>query len=178
MKSKKKMLLYPIILPPRSVLYWPLYTNLVYILLEFFPVFTNHTHIHIYTYIVLIGNQNLIFIIFCLFRAISVACGSSQAEGWIGAIAAGLHHSSWQCWILNPLSKARDRTCILVDMSQVCYRWATCELQENRILCYMCFYFVLTLYQSYLSRSVHKRSTSLKWLWNTWESSENYMMST
>ena len=23
------------------------------------------------------------------------------------------HHSSQQCWVLNPLSKARDRTCIL-----------------------------------------------------------------
>ena len=26
-----------------------------------------------------------------------------------------LHHSSWQCWILNPLSQARDQTCILMD---------------------------------------------------------------
>ena len=26
-----------------------------------------------------------------------------------------LHHSSGQCRILNPLSKARDGTCILVD---------------------------------------------------------------
>ena len=25
-----------------------------------------------------------------------------------------LHHSSWQHWILNPLSKARDRTCNLM----------------------------------------------------------------
>ena len=31
-----------------------------------------------------------------------------------------LYHSSWQCWILNPLSKARDRTHILMDTSQVC----------------------------------------------------------
>ena len=30
-----------------------------------------------------------------------------------------LHHSSWQCQILNPLSGARDRTCILMDTSQV-----------------------------------------------------------
>ena len=29
------------------------------------------------------------------------------------------HCSSWQCWILSPLSKARDRTCILVDTSRV-----------------------------------------------------------
>ena len=29
-----------------------------------------------------------------------------------------LHHSSWQCWILNPRGKARDRTCVLMDASQ------------------------------------------------------------
>ena len=26
-----------------------------------------------------------------------------------------LHHSPQQCWILNPLSEARDRTCLLID---------------------------------------------------------------
>ena len=31
-----------------------------------------------------------------------------------------LHHRTWQCHILNPLSEARDRTCFLMDMSQVC----------------------------------------------------------
>ena len=30
-----------------------------------------------------------------------------------------LHHSSWQRWILNPLSDARDQTCILMDVSQI-----------------------------------------------------------
>ena len=30
-----------------------------------------------------------------------------------------LHHSSWQCQILKPLSKARDRTCILMDTSWI-----------------------------------------------------------
>jgi len=30
-----------------------------------------------------------------------------------------LHHRSWQCWMLNPLSKVRDQTCILMDTSQV-----------------------------------------------------------
>ena len=33
-----------------------------------------------------------------------------------------LHHSSWQCWILNPLKEARDQTCILTDTSRVGYR--------------------------------------------------------
>ena len=34
-----------------------------------------------------------------------------------------LHRSSWQCWILNPLSKARDGNCILnKDASQIGFR--------------------------------------------------------
>ena len=31
-----------------------------------------------------------------------------------------LHHCSWQCRILNPLSKAREWTCILIDTNWVC----------------------------------------------------------
>ena len=36
-----------------------------------------------------------------------------------------LYHSSWQLQILDSLSEARDRTCVLLDTSQVCYLWAT-----------------------------------------------------
>ena len=65
----------------------------------------------------------LLFLVFCPFRVAPVAYGGSQAQGWIRATAAGLshshsntdlshifdlHHSSWKCQILNPLSKARD----------------------------------------------------------------------
>ena len=32
------------------------------------------------------------------------------------------HHSSWQCWILNPLREARDQAHNLMDPSQVHYR--------------------------------------------------------
>ena len=32
-----------------------------------------------------------------------------------------LHHSLRQRQILNPLSKASDRTCVLMDTSWVCY---------------------------------------------------------
>ena len=36
-----------------------------------------------------------------------------------------LHHSPRQCWIFNPMIKARDRARILVDSSQAHYCWAT-----------------------------------------------------
>ena len=31
-----------------------------------------------------------------------------------------LHHSSQQCQIPNPLSEARNQTCILMDTSRIC----------------------------------------------------------
>ena len=36
-----------------------------------------------------------------------------------------LHHSSWQCWVLNPLSKAGDRTLNLMVPSWIRFRCAT-----------------------------------------------------
>ena len=42
-----------------------------------------------------------------------------KARSQIGAIAASLHHSSWQHQILNSLSEARDRTHILMDTGWV-----------------------------------------------------------
>ena len=42
--------------------------------------------------------------------------------------ACDLHHSSRQCWILNPLSRARDRTHVLMDTNHVHYLRATPEL--------------------------------------------------
>ena len=37
------------------------------------------------------------------------------------SLICDLHHRSQQSQILNPLSKARDQTCILMDTSQICY---------------------------------------------------------
>ena len=37
----------------------------------------------------------------------------------------GLCHSSWQCWILNPPSRARDWICVFMDTSKVRYCWTT-----------------------------------------------------
>ena len=59
---------------------------------------------------------------FLLFRATHAARGNSQASS---RIRAELQHSSQQCQILNPRSKARDWTLILMDISQVHYHWAT-----------------------------------------------------
>ena len=64
------------------------------------------------------------------FRAAPSSCGSSQAKVQLLAFATAtamqnpnhifdLHHSSRQCWILKPLSKARDQTQVLMDTSQV-----------------------------------------------------------
>ena len=36
-----------------------------------------------------------------------------------------LHHSLWQCQILNPRSKARDRTRVLMNPSQICFHYTT-----------------------------------------------------
>ena len=56
------------------------------------------------------GPPQILFFFFpCLFfRVTPTAHGGTQARGRIRAVAAGLHHSSQQCWILNPLSEARD----------------------------------------------------------------------
>ena len=41
-----------------------------------------------------------------------------------------LHHNSQQCWIPDPLSKARDPTHILMDTSQIRFRCATMGTPE------------------------------------------------
>ena len=75
-----------------------------------------------------------------------VAYGSSQARSWMGDAAAFLHdshsnsgsnpifdlyHSSWQRWILNSMSEARDWTCVLMDTSWICFHWATTGTPET-----------------------------------------------
>ena len=66
--------------------------------------------------------------IFFIFRATPVAYSSYQGRGQIGATATAtpdlshicdLYHGLRQYQILNPLSKARDQTRILMDTSQV-----------------------------------------------------------
>ena len=45
-----------------------------------------------------------------------LACSTATATQDLSCVC-DLHQCSRQCWILNPLSQARDRTCILVDTS-------------------------------------------------------------
>ena len=74
-----------------------------------------------------------------LFRATPAAYGGSQARGpkelqlltYTTATATSdlscicdLHHSSWQCKILNPLSEARDWTHNLMVPSRIHFPWA------------------------------------------------------
>ena len=76
-------------------------------------------------------SNNQIHIFIFIFRATPAAYESFQGRSQIRAATApayttatarpdpslvwNLHHSLWQLRILNPLSKARDKTCILTD---------------------------------------------------------------
>ena len=66
--------------------------------------------------------------------AVPMAYGGSQARVWIRVTTASLatataiqdpsyvcdlHHSSWQCQILNPLSETRNGTCVLMETSRI-----------------------------------------------------------
>ena len=37
------------------------------------------------------------------------------------SLICNLHHSSWQHWIFNPLSKARDWACVLMNTNWICF---------------------------------------------------------
>ena len=61
------------------------------------------------------------------FRATGAVHGSSQARGWMGAVATGLHHSARQRRILNPLSEARDPTLV----SRILVGFVTAEPRQE-----------------------------------------------
>ena len=44
---------------------------------------------------------------------------------WNPSSVCDLHHSSWQCWVLNPLIKARDQTFVLTVASEIRFHGAT-----------------------------------------------------
>ena len=58
-----------------------------------------------------------------------------------------LHHSSQQCWILTPLSEARDRTRVFMDPSWVRHHWAMTGTSALTL--------ILKLYDFMKSRNKH-----------------------
>ena len=79
------------------------------------------------------------FFLLFVFWATPAAYGSSQAGGQISFSCqpmpqsqqhqiwdvCNLHRNSKQCQILNPVSGARDWTCVLMDTNYIHYHWAT-----------------------------------------------------
>ena len=57
-----------------------------------------------------------------------------------------LYHSSWQCLILNPLNKARDWTCVLMDPSQVLYHWDTMGTPRWLFMCLLSFSIMFSMF--------------------------------
>ena len=117
----------------KLVFCWCFRINIKWDHMVFVLLWLNSLNIMPSKFIHVIRNCNITFFLFILFiylfifafRAAPMAYGSSQARVQVGTAAAGLCHSSQQCRILNPLSKARDQTCILMDTSQFHYCWAT-----------------------------------------------------
>ena len=89
--------------------------------------FTAGSYLH-----TILSNRIYFFFFFCLFAfswAAPTAHGGSQARGLIGTVATATQDlsriSSQQCRIPNPLSKARDQTCIIMDTGRICFHCTT-----------------------------------------------------
>ena len=70
-----------------------------------------------------------------------------------------LHHSSQQHQNFNPLSEARDQTCILMGTSQICFCWAT---TGTPILYFACMILNITYWSfgKYWFTELHRSSKS------------------
>ena len=62
-----------------------------------------------------------------------------------------LHHSSQQSQILNPLNEARDRTCVLMDTSQIHFRCTTTGTPS--VLIFFFFFFFKGIGEWFHSKS-------------------------
>ena len=113
-----------------SKITWNMQAAKFHFIYSFIFYFCLRTFIFIYLFI-------YFYLLFCLLRATPAAHGGSQARGPIGAAVASLHHShsnpshicnlhhsSWQCQILNPLRKAKDQTRNLMVPRQICFHRA------------------------------------------------------
>ena len=97
-----------------------------------------------------------------IFMAAPMVYGSSQARGWIGVVAAGLHHKAQQCQILNPPSKARDQTCELVGFITTEPQWEFQTMHLFIVWFYpnnICWY-VLLLLSSFLNENIEPEKLS------------------
>ena len=59
---------------------------------------------------------------------------TTSTATWDLSHVCELHHSSWQHWIRNPLSEARDQTQVFTDTSQVHYHSAMTGTPISHIL--------------------------------------------
>ena len=50
---------------------------------------------------------------------LQVLAYATATATWDPNLICDLHHTSWQLWILNPLSEARECTLVLMDTSWV-----------------------------------------------------------
>ena len=58
-----------------------------------------------------------------------------------------LHHSSWQRWIINPLSEAKDKTYILMDANQIHFHQTTMAIPTS-LGRFISRYFILFAYNN------------------------------
>ena len=88
------------------------------------------------------------------------------------------HHSSWQCWILSPLSEAKDRTWVLVDTSQIHYHWATTRTPCIFVFLSLGFFFIVRLGFYFIEALQQRMYANAFWLrkfcllWKVWLGSE------
>ena len=67
-------------------------------------------------------------------RAVAAGLCQSHSNAPDPSHVCDLYHSSWQHWIPNPLSKARDGTCNLSVPSQIRFRCATTGTPSHHML--------------------------------------------
>ena len=93
-------------------------------------------------------------------------CQWTVSANWI----CDLHHCSWQCQILNPLSKARDQTQVPVDTRHVHYCWTMMGTPQNHCLDYCSFAYSFEIrkgesFNSALFQDWYSSAESLKCLY-------------
>ena len=110
-----------------------------------------HTHTHIYIYIyffffAILGPHPWHMDVprLGVYSELQPLAYARATATWDPSHVCNLHHSSWQRRILNPLSKARDQTCVLMDTSQIPLHWATMGTHDlSWTFIFLSFFFFL-----------------------------------